>query len=76
MQKKPFAEIDESALFWMADTDAPKWPQDFYGPFKKGIYLDFHDDVPEFIFVRNKKPSLRDLVLAQRGRQTSDKRLN
>jgi hypothetical protein len=42
LEKKRFDRIEDDVLFWMSKTDAPETPHDFYGPFKKKIYLEFH----------------------------------
>jgi hypothetical protein len=66
MEKKAFEEIDEEALFWLSERDAPQGEHHCYGPYKKRVYLEFHGKGPEHIFVRRKTPTLHELIRIRR----------
>jgi hypothetical protein len=76
MRKERFDQISEDELFWLPQTDAPENPHDFYGPYKKKIYLEFSRDVPEFVFVRVKRESLRDQIIVGTQRYPRSTRPN
>ena len=76
MHKERFDLIDEDALFWLAKTDAPENPGDFYGPYKKKIYREFYLEAPEFVFVRDIRRDLQERILSRIRRHTHTGRPN
>jgi hypothetical protein len=71
MERKAFDEIDDDALFWLDDGDAAGRPEHYHGPYKKKVYLEFHEEGPEKIFVRRETPSLAELIQTRKSHGSS-----
>ncbi len=52
MKRIGFEELSEDDLFWMGQTDNPRGPHEFWGPYKKKVYQEMRGDVPPNVYVK------------------------
>jgi hypothetical protein len=52
MKAVRFEELPGDALFWISGAEQPREPHEFFGPYKKRIYLEFRPEPPGTVFVR------------------------